>query len=212
MPGPEDFAELYGDAEAATFTGYFKKVDSKLRRARHRVTEIRRLLSPANGRQRRLLDIGCSGGFLVEAARRMGFEAVGVDPDPAAIEYAREHYPENAFVCGTIEDVSGDLIGDGFDAVYSSEVIEHLSDVRGFARRLNLALRPGGMLYITTPDISHWRRPKNVTQWDGYNPPWHCVYFSPKNLSRLLTAEGFNIVRRKFNLKPGIKILARRSV
>lgn len=211
MPGPSDLEELYGDDEEATFTVYFKKVDRKLQRSARRVREIRRRLGSVNGHAPRLLDVGCSGGFLVEAARRQGFEAVGVDPDPVTVDYAREHYPDSTFICGTIDDVPADVVGDGFDAIYSSEVIEHIPDARGFVKSLAKALRPGGILYITTPDISHWRRPRDVTKWDGYNPPWHCIYFSPTNLSRLLIGAGFNIIRRKWSLKPGIKILARRS-
>jgi len=66
------------------------------------------------------------------------------------------------------------------------------------------------VLYLTTPDISHWRRPRDLTLWDGFCPPSHCIYFSPGNLTRLLVEHGFEVFRRFVAWKPGIKVLARR--
>jgi hypothetical protein len=40
-------------------------------------------------RSPRYLDVGCSTGFVVEAARASGWEAIGVDLNPSAIEYGR---------------------------------------------------------------------------------------------------------------------------
>jgi hypothetical protein len=73
-------------------------------------------------------------------------------------------------------------------------------------------MKPGGLLYITTPDIGHWRRPKDITTWDAFCPPSHCVYFTPKNLRLLLERHGFQVSHRRFAWKPGIKIIARRRV
>lgn len=211
MPGPDDIAALYTNAYDGASTGYFAKARSKLRRSRHRVREIRRKVRRDGGHTPRLLDVGCNGGFLVEAARQYGFDAAGVDLDEISIDYARRTYPGGMYFCGALADIPADLVGDGFDAVYSSEVIEHVPDVRGFVRDIARVMRPGGVLYLTTPDITHWRRPKDVTQWNGFCPPSHCIYFSPTNIVRLLDDAGFDLIRNKFNLKPGIKLLARRA-
>lgn len=206
-PAPEALEALYDDAYQGATEGYFRKVATKLRRSRHRIRQMIRVLgrTPQGGQ---FLDIGCNGGFLTEAAREAGFSATGLDPDGAAIRYARQHYPGNTFLHGYLE-TSG-LLPDQFDAVYCSEVIEHSSDINRFAATLASVMKPGGLLYLTTPDISHWRRPRDITRWDAFCPPSHCLYFSPPNLTMLLDRNGLDIVWRPFRLKPGIKLMARK--
>jgi hypothetical protein len=99
----------------------------------------------------------------------------------------------------------------GFNVVYCSEVIEHVTDLNAFVGAMAQLMNPGGVLYLTTPDISHWRRPKRLESWDGFGPPGHCVYFSPGNLTQLLANHGLKVFHRQFAWKPGIKLFARKS-
>ncbi|MEE9302102.1 MAG: methyltransferase domain-containing protein [Alphaproteobacteria bacterium] len=204
-PTEEEIRERYNDAKGATVC-YFAKVESKMRRSRRRARHLAHMLGP--GSRRRLLDVGCSGGFMVEAAREQGFEASGIDLDPVSIAYAREHYPDNHFFRGTIEEFAPGR--EPFDTVYCSEVVEHVPDANRFVAEIAGLMRPGAVLYLTTPDISHWRRPKNVLEWNAFVPPQHCLYFGPKNLALLLRRHGLDVFRRRIAWKPGIKLFARR--
>jgi len=207
LPDAEGVKGMYDDAYAGATAGYFSKVPQKLARSRGRVRSLVRLLEGGTA-GKSFLDIGANGGFMAEAAREAGFVAVGIEPDPASVAYARAHYPGVTFVQGLLEDA--DLGGRRFDVAYCSEVIEHSTDCNRFASKLASVLRPGGILYLTTPDISHWRRPRDLERWDGFAPPAHCLYFSPRNLTMLLERHGFDVMRRRFAWKPGIKIIARR--
>jgi SAM-dependent methyltransferase len=202
LPDAVTVGELYDDAYGGAESGYFAKVDKKLKRARRQLRWLGRLVPSG-----RFLDAGCNGGFVAEAARQAGYEASGVDPDPVSIAYAREHYPGIDFHQGTVEDYTAIA---PFDLVYCSEVIEHAPDVNRFVAALAALMHPGAILYMTTPDISHWRRPRNVLDWDAFCPPAHCVYFSPGNLATLLARHGIEIVKRRWNAKPGIKLIARK--
>lgn len=206
-PSPADIAHFYHDPYAGATTSYFAKAPAKLKRSRIRVRAMLRYLDGAAGKA--FLDIGCNGGFMVEAARLAGFRATGIDPDGNAIAYAQLHFPECEFLPGLLEE--GVLGNRTFDAVYCSEVIEHAPDVNRFVAALVAAMKPSGILYLTTPDISHWRRPKDITRWDGFCPPAHCLYFNPKNLAALLARHGLTVIRRQWAFKPGIKLLARRA-
>ncbi len=77
--------------------------------------------------------------------------------------------------------------------------------------KLAAVLRPRGVLYLTTPDIDHWHRPRDLARWDAFCPPAHCLYFNPKNLARLLGAHGLTVVWRALSFKPGIKLIARKD-
>lgn len=208
-PLPDDklLADLYTDPYAGATEGFFRKVPAKTRRARIRVRALTRYLKDGP-RGLRFLDVGCTGGFVPEEARKAGFEAWGIDPDASAIAYAKKHYPGVHAVHGRLE--SGALGDALFDMVYCSEVIEHVPDCNRFVALLARLTRPGGLLYVTTPDIGHWRRPRDVTKWDAFFPPSHCLYFNPRTLIRLLESHGFTVLHRRWAWKPGIKVIARR--
>lgn len=201
---------LYDDAYGGASTGYFAKVDKKTRRARRRAAFIARKVrgGPA---QRRFLDVGSSAGFMVDAAREKGFESVGVELDGTSVAYASEHYPGNTFFHGTVEDYAREAADMVFDVVYCSEVIEHTADANSFMAAIARLTRAGGYLYLTTPDIGHRRRPKNLAAWDAFCPPSHCLYFTEGSLRHLLTKHGYGHIQRRFAWKPGLKVLARKT-
>lgn len=205
-PPPAAIHALYDDTYNGAQGSYFTKVDRKLKRSRGRVQKLVRLLGGAAGKS--FLDVGSNGGFMVEAAREAGFKASGLEPDGPSIAWAREHFPANRYLHGLLEET--DLKGETFDAIYCSEVIEHAPDCNRFVAALAAALAPGGLLYLTTPDIGHWRRPREITRWDAFCPPSHCIYFSPANLAQLLEQHGLSVVWRALSFKPGIKLVARK--
>ena len=205
LPTLDETREIYADTSSSATTGYFAKVDKKMRRSRQRVRALRRLAPHAV----RFLDVGCSGGFMVEAAREAGFVSAGLDLEPPSIAYARRHFPGGEFFCGTVEEFAA-AAPEPFDIVYLSEVIEHVPDVRSFCRSVAGLLRPGGTLYVTTPDLKHWSQPRDVFRREGFGPPAHCIYFTPRSLMRLLDECGFDLVRRRLAFKPGIKLICRR--
>lgn len=212
MDPPPSAAVLHAlyDREYSGTPLYLAKAEKKMRRMRHRARQIAQV---ARLKQQQeplsFLDIGCSGGFMVEAAREQGFKAAGVEPDRMAVEFARASYPENDYFEGLLENI--DLGGRQFDVIYCSEVIEHAPDCHAFLAQVAAVMKDGGLLYLTTPDIDHWRRPKNILDWDGFAPPGHCLYFNPRNLQALLAQHGLTVVRRSFAWKPGIKLYARKD-
>lgn len=205
-PAPFEVQAMYADTYNGATGSYFTKVERKLKRSRHRMRRLARMCGGGAGRS--FLDVGSNGGFMVEAAREAGFAAAGLEPDGAAIAWARQHFPNNRYLHGLLEET--DFGGERFDAIYCSEVIEHAPDCNRFMAALAAALKPGGLLYLTTPDISHWRRPRDIAKWDAFCPPSHCIYFSPANLTRLLDQHGFSVEWRALSFKPGIKLIARK--
>ncbi len=203
LPSNAEVAAGYDDSYDGATTGYFAKVDKKMRRSRGRIRALKKLV-PSGAR---FLDVGCNGGFVVEAAREAGLDAWGLEVDNVSLAYAREHYPKNNYFLGLVESFQPDQ---GFDLIYTSEVIEHVSDVRPFMAAIVRLLNPGGVVYVTTPDISHWRRPRDLDTWDGFNPPVHCVYFNPNSMRLLLESMGLEVVKKLSAFKPGMKFIARK--
>lgn len=102
-------------------------------------THVRPVLAGVEGRAR-VLDLGCGGGDVVarlaDLARRDGLDVewTGADPDPRAIDVARER--AGAGISFVRADASALVAaGERFDVVLSNHVLHHLSqELPGFLR------------------------------------------------------------------------------
>lgn len=136
----------------------------------------------------RLLDLGCgSGGFLLRASEA-GWDVLGVEPDPAAAGVARgaSHFDVHA----SLDSVQG-----LFDVITMAHVVEHLHDPRTMLADCYSRLRPGGLLWIATPNISGLGHHLYGDAWQSLETPRHLVMPSPLALASLLHDVGFDDVR-----------------
>lgn len=188
----------------AYIDSYRHKFDSKMRRSRRRVRAIKKRMTG-----NRLLDVGSNIGCLVGAAGEIGLEASGIEPNPELVKFAEAKFPGRRFTCAVLEDVGPS--DTPFDAVYCSEVIEHVVDVNRFVVALHAQLASGGVLYLTTPHIREYIRWNRQPRTAALAAPDHKLYFSNENLSRLLTRHGFDRIEIKPNFRRGIKLFAVKS-
>jgi SAM-dependent methyltransferase len=205
MPSDEARQDMYTDPYQGATSGYYVKKDKKLRRARKRA----RILDSYNIGAKTFLEVGSSAGFMVEAMRERGYKATGVEPDAPGVAYAQKTFPENTFINGFLEHIADRL--DAYDAVYCSEVIEHVPAPDPFVAAIARHMKPGAVFNVTTPDVMHWNKPKDITQWNKFCPPSHCIYFSPAGLRGLLEKHGLQVFRHRFNWKAGIQMYARKA-
>lgn len=156
------------------------------------------------------IDVGCGGGFVTEAMRRLGARrAVGLDISPGSIAYARDAFPKAQFYAESFERFLAR--GETFDFILSFEMIEHIGAVKSYMAFLAGIARPGALIFLTTPDIGHPAVPKEVTVWDRFSPPSYVQFFTERTLTRLFDAYGFDIVRRYYKKRvPTLQVLARR--
>jgi len=204
MPTPDELASLYRDETSIT-PQFYPKANSRFRHALIKAIKLIRYI-----RNKDVIDVGCGGGFMAEAMHRLGGRAVGIDISSHAIAYARNRFPGVEFACEVLENFQNK--GRIFDFVYCSEVIEHVPDAESFAAALAQICRVGGHLFVTTPDIGHWRVPKDLVSWPLVDPPRHVRYFNTTNLRMLLERHGFVLRHKVFKLKPGLNVLAQRCI
>ena len=158
------------------------------------------------------IDIGCGGGFMVEAMRRFRARAVGVDINPQRIAYAAQHFPKNQFFCESLEEFP--LRNLTFDFVYSSRVLEHLYDVNEFMNVLTRMTRPSKFVLVRTPNRDHWRRPDLATDLAsarGPSPPAWVHFFTKTSLRILFEKHGFEVRSTSLNIKHYLNFLAQRK-
>jgi 2-polyprenyl-3-methyl-5-hydroxy-6-metoxy-1,4-benzoquinol methylase len=99
----------------------------------------------------RVLDVGCGNGSISLPVASLGYRVVGVDVDAGSIEHARA---ANTFPNARFELVEGDRfdLGERFDVVICSEVLEHRHEPLPLIRAIGGAMANDGLAIITVPN------------------------------------------------------------
>ncbi len=139
---------------------------------------------------RRLLDLGGGLGIFTERAVEKGWDAFTLDISPAAAEQAARRL-------GADRSLSSiDRVQPGsFDAVTMWCVVAHTRDPGALIHAAQRALKPGGVIWITTPNFS-FQKPyaavrKRLGRRLDFEREDHVGHFSPRAVRRLLANGGF---------------------
>lgn len=114
-----------------------------------------------------VLDLGCADRFLEPACGAQGWDYVGLD-------YADVDFEVGSF---PVEENSVDI-------AMSLAVIEHLREPENFISEIFRCLKPGGLIYLSTPNFQlDWK--------NFYNDPTHVRPYTPVSIEELLRLYGF---------------------
>jgi 2-polyprenyl-3-methyl-5-hydroxy-6-metoxy-1,4-benzoquinol methylase len=141
------------------------------------------------GEAKRVLDIGCATGALLENLRDRGWETTGVEICKGEAEYARQ---ERKLDVRDLPLEENNFAPERFDAVLASHLIEHLNDPGAFCGEVYRVLAPGGCFLVTTPNIAGFQARLFKDRWRSAIFD-HLFLFSVKTLSRLLVKAGFSV-------------------
>jgi 2-polyprenyl-3-methyl-5-hydroxy-6-metoxy-1,4-benzoquinol methylase len=152
----------------------------------------------------RFLDFGCGPGHFLEhlATRNRGQLALfGLDFSESSAASARERLASTAGFSDAIcvGQLPAPWPAASFDYISSLEVVEHLDDEKldGFLAEAHRLLKPGGMLFITTPNDENLAAARVVCpQCRHYFHRWqHVRSWNVESLSDHVALYGFAPVR-----------------
>ena len=154
----------------------------------------------ADGRPPRLLEIGCGTGCFLDEAARAGWDADGIEVSEYAAQQAQQR--GLSVVCGPIEEI--DVPAEEYDCIVLWDVIEHVRDPAQTIRMAAAGLKRGGLLALSTGDITSWCARLSGRRWHLFNLPEHLFFFSPRALELLLANAGCKLVEttREVNWVP----------
>lgn len=128
----------------------------------------------------RVLDVGAARGDFVRHLRAAGWDALGLEPYPAAAPH-----PDAPIATSWTDDR---LASETFDAVTAWSVFEHLHDPMTVFHECARVLRSGGRLVIHVPNLrsifSRWSFQEDL--------PRHLYFFSERTLDAFAAASGLN--------------------
>jgi 2-polyprenyl-3-methyl-5-hydroxy-6-metoxy-1,4-benzoquinol methylase len=151
---------------------------------------------------RRIADLGAGNGALCAQLASAGYDVVGIEYDKNGVAIAQASNLNIPFYNYGVQDDPAKLLAteEKFDAVVSTEVIEHLFAPHLLPRYACGILKENGYLVITTPYHGYV---KNLAlsvfnKWDDHHTAlWcggHIKFWSPATLGRLLGENGFRVV------------------
>lgn len=138
----------------------------------------------------RLLDYGCGSGRFAAEMRDRGWDARGMDFSADAAAAARANFG--------LDVIHGDLphpaVPPGsLDAVTLRAVLEHVHDPVRLVREAAAALKPGGYLFVSVPNLAGWGFGAFGPAWHPLDLPRHLLHFTPDTLRRVVTSGGLTV-------------------
>ncbi|HKJ25792.1 MAG TPA: methyltransferase domain-containing protein [Myxococcota bacterium] len=149
----------------------------------------------------RLLDVGCGLGHFVKAMqdRFPIWETWGCEISPVAVRFAADEVGAANVRAGRVEDAG--FPPESFDLVTMWDVFEHLKEPERLLRHLRGLLRPGGALFLHTPNAQVQVPKAVVKRWllgmkTGRHylvPNDHLHVYTPRTARTLIERNGFEV-------------------
>jgi SAM-dependent methyltransferase len=158
---------------------------------------VRRFLDPRA--DERLLEVGCSRGYLTRLVQQLAPDTRGIDLNAEAIARGVTHgLAVMDAQCLAFADES-------FDKVFSFHCIEHIADLGAALREVERVLRPGGSLLLVYPAEPVRGLYVIPTAWMLFRNPLrarelHLHRLSPRRLRAVLKGTSLTIVHSRFDL------------
>jgi len=150
---------------------------------------VMEILAHHNLRSGKLLDIGCGVGALVALAGKKGWDAVGMDPSPKAVELAKQ-----VLDLDILQTYLGDtqFEPETFDVVVLLAVLEHSFDPVSIMKNVWQILKPGGWVIASTPNLDNlsYHLMKHREEYSWFIKE-HINHFTLKTHRTLLETVGF---------------------
>lgn len=143
----------------------------------------RYLFAAERVQRKKVLDLACGCGYGSWILHRAGNEVVGVDIEPEAIDYAREHYEGPLYRCQPAGLVQGK-----FDALVTFETLEHLEAPFEVFQSVIAPL-----VIASVPNEE--RYPFRAENFAGDKYP-HKRHYTPLEFEQLLNSAGFEVTEK----------------
>lgn len=136
-----------------------------------------------------ILEIGCNDGYLLHQLQEKGFSVTGIEPGSSGliakkrgINVYQKYYSPNLFK--KEKKV--------FDLIICRHLVEHIKECQSFVSGLKQNLSPSGIIALEVPNVEYYINSKSAETMFLQ----HYHYFSFYSIGRLLSINGFRIIKK----------------
>lgn len=130
--------------------------------------------------------------------RDRGWSVAGIDPDPEAVNVAKEIHGLEARV-GAVQDLLADARR--YDVITLHHVLEHVHDPVATLAACRELLAPGGAVVVTTPNAGGRAHRRFGRDWLQLDVPRHLVLFTRASLRAAAGKAGFSKVSTRTTIR-----------
>lgn len=147
----------------------------------------------------KILEVGCGTGdtgMLALSEEKCGWYC-GVELCESVAEEAKQKISE--VVVGNVESIAFPWPEKTFDVLIISEVLEHLVDPWKVLLRLHPLMKPGALVFSSSPNVSHYRIIKMLLkgEWQledfGVMDRTHLRWFTPATYRKMFEECGYKV-------------------
>jgi 2-polyprenyl-3-methyl-5-hydroxy-6-metoxy-1,4-benzoquinol methylase len=163
------------------------------------------------GADKRVLDVGCSSGYLARPLVERGCTVVGIESDPEAAEAANA-VCEDVLV-GDVEAMALPFENGSFDVILCGDLIEHLREPEQFLARMRPYLRDRGRVVLSTPNVANWAMRLSLLagRWRyterGILDRTHLHLVTRRTLVETLRRGGYRVVELDFTVPVPVPVV-----
>lgn len=162
-----------------------------------------------------LLDVGCGGGFLVQAATDIGMVAEGIEANKTMVAWANQR---------KLNVSSGNVrllkeTGRRYDVVVLSAILEHIDDPHELLQSCREILNNSGVVLVSQASFDGLLPKVFPWGWYGWQPKEHYWHFTPTSFTKLAASSGYETVKlvrgslyHPWYSKGGVKIVIGRNM
>jgi 2-polyprenyl-3-methyl-5-hydroxy-6-metoxy-1,4-benzoquinol methylase len=182
-PTEESISKYYQSSDYISHSNTSKGIINSLYQIARRFTISNKvnLVKSVHPDGKKILDYGCGTGEFLNAIKKAGWNAKGIEPGLEAKNYARSHYLLEVYDSSEISNLPQRT----FDIITLWHVLEHIHKLNETIKIFKKLLTENGKLIIAVPNSDAADSKIYKNEWAAYDVPRHLYHFDAETIKQL---------------------------
>ena len=200
-PDEEDLYKYYASEAYISHTDSKDSFIDKLYQTvkNYTIKQKVKLVEPFRMLDKTILDIGCGTGDFLVACKVHGWAVHGIEPNGKAKQLAvdkldlKTNSKDKRIIYKDIQELVES--NQRYDVITMWHVLEHVSNLKEYVKRLKGLLNTNGTLIIAVPNFNSFDAEHYKDNWAAYDVPRHLWHFSKKSIAFLFAEVGLEVTK-----------------